>query len=201
MSKTCTVEGCNGKHCAKGYCNKHYKQMKRYGHILERTKFDLNEIIEHDDYAEIVLYDKNNNEVARSIIDLDYADIIKDYKWYLKQEGYAYNKELGFLHRFIMNPPKDMVVDHINHNKLDNRRDNLRVCTHQENDWNKVPISTNTSGITGVSKTQWGTWQSRIEVNGKKICLGSFSTLEEATKVRRQAELEYYGEFAPNNKE
>ena len=44
--KTCSVEGCNGKHVAKGYCSKHYQQMKRYGQILDRTIYDSNEIIE-----------------------------------------------------------------------------------------------------------------------------------------------------------
>lgn len=198
MSKTCTVEGCNGKHLAKGYCRKHYYQFKKYGHVLERTIYDANEIIEYEDYAEIVLYDKDGNEVARTMIDLEYVDSVKKYKWYLTNNGYVTSNKVGKLHRFIMNPSEDMVVDHINHNKLDNRCDNLRICTHQENDWNKGPISTNTSGVTGVVKTQWNTWQSRIEVNGKRICLGSFATLEEAEEARRQAEIEYFGEFAPN---
>lgn len=201
MSKTCSVEGCNGKHLAKGYCDKHYRQIRKYGHILERTIYDKNNVIEYEDYAEVVLYDNKGEEVARTMIDLEYVDLVKKYKWHLNSNGYATGNKAGLLHRLIMNPPKDMVIDHINHNKLDNRKSNLRICTHQENDWNKGPISTNTSGITGVIKTQWGTWQSRIEVNGKKICLGSFPTLEEATEARRQAELEYYGEFAPNNKE
>jgi hypothetical protein len=199
MCKTCKVDGCNGKHLAKGFCDKHYRQFKRYGHILERTIYDANEIIEYDDYAEIILYNNNNKEIARAMIDLEYIDKIKDYKWHISDSGYAINNKVGSLHRFIMNPPDNMVVDHINRNKLDNRECNLRICTHQQNDWNKSVISTNTSGFTGVIKTQWNTWQARIEVNGKRITIGSFKTIEEAIEARRQAEIDYFGSYSPNN--
>ena len=79
--RTCKVEGCNNKHHAKGYCKKHYLQMKRHGQILDRTIYDPNEIIEHEDYAEIILYDKQGKETARALIDLDDVDKVKDYKW------------------------------------------------------------------------------------------------------------------------
>ena len=81
--RTCSVEGCNGKHVGKGYCMKHYKQFRRHGCIPERTKNNPNEIIEYDDYAELVLYDNNSNEVARAIIDLDDIDKVKQYRWTL----------------------------------------------------------------------------------------------------------------------
>ena len=51
MCKKCSVEGCENKHYAKGYCSRHYQQYKKYGHILERTIYDANEIIEYGDYA------------------------------------------------------------------------------------------------------------------------------------------------------
>lgn len=196
-NKTCSVEGCDGKHHAHGYCRRHYEQIKRHGCITHtgRSIFDKNEIIEYDDYAEIVLYDQNNNEVARTIIDLDCVEAVKDYKWCFSN-GYAYNYQVRQLHRFIMNPPEDMVVDHIDGNKLDNRRDNLRICTHQENDWNKALISTNTSGVTGVvwDKNR-NKWLARIEVNGKTINLGGFKEKEDAIQARRQAEIDYFGEY------
>ena len=201
--RTCSVDGCNNKHYGKGYCRRHYEQYKKYGCITHtgRSIFDKNEIIEYEDYAEIILYDKHGNEVARTMIDLEYVDVVKNYKWCFLG-GYAYSYQLKQLHRFIMNPSEDMVVDHINHNKLDNRKCNLRVCTHQENGWNKDPISTNTSGTTGVifDKSR-NKWLARIEFNGKQIHLGRFKTKEEAVEARRQAEIEYFGEFASNNKE
>ena len=195
--RTCSVEGCNGKHVGKGYCNKHYKQYKRLGYILERTKFDKNEIVEYEDYAEIVLYDKQHNEVARAIIDLECVDSVKKHKWCIRDDNYAYNDKVGRLHRYIMNPPEGMVVDHINHNRLDNRRENLRICSPQENSMNAGKRH-NSSGIMGVSwDKENNKWKAQIRINGRNKNLGRFNTIEEAAEARRQAEIEYFGEFAP----
>ena len=56
----CSIEGCNNSACGK-YCNKHYHQIKRYGNIKTRTRFDKNEIIINDNVAKILLYDNNCN--------------------------------------------------------------------------------------------------------------------------------------------
>lgn len=201
MSKTCKVDGCESKCLAKGYCNRHYKQYKKYGTITYtgRSRLDTNEIIERDDYAEIVLYDKQNNEIARAIVDLEYVDTVKQYKWCLNRNGYPFNNQVGFLHRFLMNPSDDMVVDHINHNRLDNRISNLRICTQQENCMNSGQRYGTSSGVTGVSwYAQRNKWEAYINISGKRVKLGYFKTKEEAIEARRQAEIEYYGEFAPN---
>lgn len=198
MYKNCTVEGCDNKHFSKGYCEKHYKQFKRHGRILERTRYDKNKIIKYKDYAEVVLYDKNNIEVARTKIDLKSINLIENYKWYLSDNGYVVsniNSSTIGMHRIIMKPNEDMVVDHINHNKLDNREENLRICKHCENDRNKGLIKSNTSGVTGVCLTPYGTWCAKIEVDKKCIHLGTFKTFEEATKVRKEAEIKYFGEY------
>lgn len=199
--KKCTVEGCDNKHLAKGYCSKHYQQMKKCGHILEKTIFNANEIIEYEDYAEIILYNNKGEEVARALIDLEYVDLIKQYKWCLNN-GYVYNYKVGRLHRFIMNPSDDLVIDHINHNRLDNRMHNLRICTQQQNSINKSKQSNNKSGMTGVC---WckdkNRWKTRIQTNGKIKHLGYYKTKEEAIEARKQAEIEYFGEYAPNIKD
>lgn len=195
--KKCKVEGCNCKHYAKGYCSKHYMQYKRHGEVPERTKYDPNKIIEYDDYAEIVLYNKDCEEVARTLIDLDDIDKVKDYKWSLLSNGYvAYKSKKIRLHRFITDCPDNMVVDHINHNPLDNRKCNLRICTQQENMMNQSINSKNTSGITGVVwNKQKNRWMAQIMCNKKNINLGLFNTKEEAIEARKQAELEYFGEY------
>ena len=79
----CQVEGCNNEARAKGLCNKHYKQNKKFGYIPERTMSDPNKIIKHDDYAEIVLYNRYCEEVARALIDLDDIDKCKNIKWHI----------------------------------------------------------------------------------------------------------------------
>ena len=160
-----------------------------------------NEIIEYEDYAEIILYDKNGNEKARALIDIEYVDLIKKYKWYSSHD-YVHNDEVGRLHRYIMNPPENMVVDHINRNPLDNRICNLRICTQHENSMNQSIRCTNKSGATGVlwDKNR-NKWRAYIIVNGKQIYLGRFNTKEEAIEARLQAEIEYFGEFAPSTED
>ena len=118
MKETCSVEGCDNKYLAKGYCDKHYRQFKRHGKILERTRYDKNEIIEYKDFAEVVLYDKNNKEIARTKIDLKNIDLVKNYKWFLSSNKYVVTNtenSIMSMHRLIMMPNDDMVVDHINH--------------------------------------------------------------------------------------
>lgn len=66
----CSIEGCNNSACGK-YCNKHYHQIKRYGNIKTRTRFDKNEIIINDNIAKILLYDNNCNVIDYTIIDAE----------------------------------------------------------------------------------------------------------------------------------
>ena len=193
--RTCKVEGCNGKHFSKGYCSKHYQQIRRYGEV-QRTRFTPNEIVEHEDYSEIILYDKNCEETARALIDLDDIDKVKDYKWYLRKD-YVSNKTNGFnLHRLVMDCPEDMVVDHINHDKLDNRKDNLRICSTRQNTMNQGISKNNTSGITGIGWDKSSNkWIAYIKVNYRQITLGRFTNLDDAIQARMDAEIEYFGEY------
>lgn len=188
--KECNVKGCNNKHHAKGYCSKHYTQVRRYGKVLNRTKYDPNEIIEYEDYAEVILYNEECEEVGRALIDLDDVERVKKYKWFFSGHGYVVNSEYVKLHRFITNCPKSMEVDHINHNKLDNRKSNLRICTHQQNCMN---VADNVKGIHyDKSRNKWMAY-----IKGKN--LGRFNSKEEAIEARKQAEIDYFGEY--RNKE
>lgn len=198
--KTCKVEGCNCKHYCKGYCKKHYVQMQRHGKIL-KTNREANEILIYDGYAEIILYDKSVNEKCRTLVDLDDIDRVKQYRWYLDDRGYVSCGVIrNKLHRFIMNCPGDKVIDHINHNKLDNRKSNLRICTQQQNSINRSKTSRNTSGYVGVCyKPKINKWQAYITVDRKPVHLGYYKNIEEAIEVRKQAEIKYFGEY--RNKE
>lgn len=89
------------------------------------------------------------------------------------------------LHRWIMNCPKHLEVDHINHNTLDNRKCNLRKVTTRGNQLNK---RNNTSGCPGVRwHSQGKKWNARITIKGKEKSLGMFNTFEEAVKARYEA--------------
>lgn len=195
------------------YCGKHYMQIKRYGKILKRTIFDKNEIILFTDYAKILLYNKSHEKFAEAIIDLEDVNICKNYKWSLKESNnikyvVSYNmnnkKSLIRLHRLIMNAQKDQEVDHINHDTLNNRKSNLRLCSHQENMMNrKIPLN-NTSGVIGVSWSELHKhWQSQIEYKDEHIHLGWYKNKNDAIKARKNAEKKYFKEFTPtiNEKE
>lgn len=97
---------------------------------------------------------------------------------------------------FMSNPKGKAYVDHISGDKLDNSLKNLRFATPSENGMNKIIRSNNTSGVPGVSfiKTT-GKWRARINLNQKEIRLGHYKSFEDAVKARKQAEIEYFGEF------
>lgn len=105
-----------------------------------------------------------------------------------------------YVHREIMGAGADDYVDHINGNRLDNRRSNLRICTQAENMRNQTKRSDNKSGVTGVHYCNTRKrWISQIKANGKNLVLGRFLDFQDAVSARREAETKYYGEFAATN--
>ena len=127
----------------------------------------------------------------------DYYKYFKDHRLCIDKRGYVVRGQIK-VHRLIMNvnDPK-LTIDHINGNPLDNRKINLRICTQSNNCKNKSINSNNKSGIVGVyfdNRTQ--KWVASIKVNYKKINLGYFNTLDEAAKVRKEAEEKYFGDYS-----
>jgi hypothetical protein len=103
------------------------------------------------------------------------------------------------MHRFIMNAPKGMEVDHRDRNTLNNQVSNLRICTRMQNSHNREKDIDNSSGYKGV-RLHRDKWQARIGINNTEICLGNFSTKEEAALAYNDAAIKYFGEFANLNK-
>ena len=103
------------------------------------------------------------------------------------------------MHRFIMNPPEDMVIDHIDGNGLNNTRANLRICTHIQNLYNSRPVK-GTSAYKGV---YWNgekrKWNAQIRYNGRHIHIGYFDSEKEAARFRDKKAKELQGEFARLN--
>jgi hypothetical protein len=194
--KICSVDACDNENLAKGYCRKHYLQIYRNDRLLPRTIYDENKIILYDNYAEMELYDKYGNTKCTTIFDLDFVDKVKSLKWGLNG-GYVVNKKTEVnLHNFILN--SDLRVDHIDRNKLNNLSENLRECSFQENNRNKSLHKNNQTGITGVGwRNDSNIWIASITVDYKKVSLGCYSNIEDATKARLFAEKKYFGNFAP----
>ena len=133
--------------------------------------------------------------------DLEDYDKIKDYCWYIREDGYvecAYKNKNILFHRLLY--PESIQVDHSNHKKYDNRKFNLRPCNNALNQRNRDVMTNNTSGVTGVSwRKDRDKWQSRITINDKTIHLGYFNEFEDAVKARKIAEEKYYGEWSYDN--
>ena len=132
-------------------------------------------------------------------------DIVKNFHWIINKSGYVetHFTENGkyrrlFMHRLVLGLKdtswKDMIVDHINEDKLDNRRENLRFSDFSTNQINRrYTRKDNTSGHVGVYKER-NKW--RVNIHGKYF--GSFYSYEEATKYREKLEKDIYEEFAPD---
>ncbi len=136
--------------------------------------------------------------------DLEDFNKIKNYCWYKDNDGYIVYKVLHHnavqMHRLVTNCPDDMEVDHIYHINHDNRKSELRIVTKSQNQMNKVLLSNNTSGVKGVYwNKEKEKWHAQITVNNKRINLGYFNILQDAADVRKQAEIEYFGEYNLKN--
>jgi hypothetical protein len=105
------------------------------------------------------------------------------------------------MHREILNPPKGRLIDHRNRNPLDNRRVNLRLATHSQNQFNKTKTSLKTSSkYVGVYREKHSNlWATKISHKGKSIWLGRFNSESEAAKAYDVAAKKYRGEFARLN--
>lgn len=133
------------------------------------------------------------------LFDKEDYDKIKETKWYYDKNGYVCSCN-EWLHRVITDCPKGMEVDHINHNTLDNRKSNLRICTHQENLMNQNLNKNNKSGNKGVCYSKSiNKYVATIGFKGKTINLGSYSTIDEAISVRKEAELKYFKQYSNKN--
>lgn len=134
-------------------------------------------------------------------------DHLNQRKWCLSRpNGYAVRMEGGrktkitiYMHRAILKPSPGMQVDHINGNRLDNRRENLRTCTSAENNMNRRP----TPGRALPKGVDWcakdGRFRASIGVNKQTIHLGAFPTAAQAESARIEAAKKYHGEFARYN--
>lgn len=107
-------------------------------------------------------------------------------------------KKVMFLHRFLLNPPKGLYVDHINRNPLDNRRSNLRICTHEENARNTTIHKDNTTGYKGIYPDQ-GKYSVVVMKDRKRFYGGWFADPVEAARKYDELALKHHGEFASLN--
>ena len=139
------------------------------------------------------------NSLKTLVDDLDF-EYLNQWKWYVNSNGYVARKlkngKHERLHRAIMNPPKGMDVDHINKNKLDNQKVNLRICNRSENNLNTKLKVNNTSNYKGVSwDKRRKSWRAFGNINSERFELGYFKNKDEAIRARKLFEIDRCGEF------
>jgi len=188
--------------------------FKDDGTIIEDRYLTYNDV--HFDYAQVsLLGDHAENTQDGNIMLVSYLDLelIIKFKWYLTASGYpgTYGSLDGLvkfsrplhLHQFLYpNTPHGYVVDHINRNRLDNRRSNLRICTTLQNSYNKSKPKNSTKRFKGVTKT--GTkanpvFTASVTKDGIKREIKNIKSEEEAAKVYDMMAEELFGEFAAKN--
>ena len=195
----------NSKKFSKVLCNRHWVQMNKYGKIIEKTRYEPNEFIIYKNYAEIILYDMYCNEIGKTKIDIWNIERCKAHRWTLsKSTGYAIGTIKGKivkLHRFIMNTPPNMDTDHINHKILDNRKNNLRICTTAQNIHNSVKTKHQTSSkYKGVHfATHANKWRAVITINYKTKHLGYYNKEINAAIAYNKQAIKLHGKFASIN--
>lgn len=131
---------------------------------------------------------------------------LSQWKWYFTGY-YAAREERGKdgkqrairMHRVIADTPPELEVDHINGDKLDNRRVNLRNCVHYQNNFHQGMKKHNTSGYKGIIQINSEKWVAKINVKGKQIYLGSYDDPKDAAKAYDIGAKQYHGEFASLN--
>lgn len=152
-------------------------------------------VVDDDDYAQVSKYNWQ--------LDRGYAKVSihlgRSKKW--KPGSYKYEYKRIYLHRLIMNAPDGVEVDHINGNRLDNRKSNLRLCSRKENSANcRARKSKSYSKYKGVSKAKRSLgWTAQIMVDGKSIYLGTHPSEEAAALAYNLAAKKHFGEFARLN--
>ncbi len=200
--KNCNVKECNRKYYAKGYCHRHYRQIKKYGRIVGdpvRSRYDPNKIICGDGICYIILTSQLGVPIACAIIDKEDKKRVEKLKWCISGNGYAHSPIIGYLHNFILSRRSNYKynVDHKNRTPLDCRKSNLRIGTQSLNSSNSPLQKNNTSGYKGVFwNKQLNKWMAKICVMGKQIYLGYFEDKKDAAESYNDGAKKYFGEFA-----
>lgn len=142
-----------------------------------------------------------------ALVDDEDFEALSKAQWFFSN-GYARrnpeegNPNSASMHRSILDPPSHLFIDHIDGNRLNNQRANLRICTKNQNMRNSRLRKDSRSGLKGATfHSRSGRWRAKITINGKRIEIGSFATPEAAHDAYCARAKEAFGEFFNAGKE
>lgn len=192
----CSVDNCNGERDRRGLCSKHYLRQWRGVPLLTTRELFIQS---HPPVNGIGLIPLPTGEVV-TVDEEDYIQLI-GHCWAIGGRGYAMRHDgakIVYLHRSIMGFPK-LQVDHIDRDKMNNRRSNLRLCTNMQNQMNKYAPH-GRSRYKGVHRNKRNScWTASIVVQGRNRYLASCQTEEDAATYYDVAAQLFFGEFASIN--
>lgn len=145
-----------------------------------------------------------------ALVDDEWFEFLSQWKWQAMKHGrtfYAVRTDRSIkpqkqirMHRVITAVSKDKEIDHIDNNGLNNCKENLRICSHYQNAFNRTKNSNNTSGHKGVHLHKpMNKWIAKIRVSHKAVHLGLFDNCTDAAHAYDDAAKKYFGEFASLN--
>ena len=195
IRESCTVPGCTNPHDAKGLCSSHYSQQRMLGYTrplhTEPSPVEVG--------GRVTLYGKGEDSRTGNVVGYTWVDVadaprVAMHRWRKTDSGYVTTKIDGkvfSLHRFLMNPPDGYEIDHIDGDRLNNRRANLRVVTQLQNSQNKP-----TSGATGHRGVFWEEKKNLYRVivvrEGKRYSGGRHRNLEDAIARAKELRAELF---------
>lgn len=152
---------------------------------------ERNPVEYHEGYAVIWATDRNGNKKAPYKVDIEDVERLLEHRWSVATDGYAKHRTFK-MHRVIMNAEKGQIIDHINQDKSDNRKENLRFATHSVNMRNRE-MKIGLSGVRHITKFAT-TYAVSVRCKGKRYYEGGFENIEEAIERRNEIyeEINYF---------
>lgn len=198
QQRLCSVDQCKNRAEKCSLCGKHYRRLRLYGDVSSWRERFLKANPADVELGKIPL-----TSGKYAIVDADMYEYLMKWKWHVKNGRYAVRRDqktrkFVYMHRVIARTPDGLETDHIDGDGLNNRRANLRHCTHQQNGWNQRQKRRKYSRFQGVS---WKDkrWIAQITVNGKVITLGTYTAEEDAAEAYNVNATYHFGEFAHLN--
>lgn len=189
----CSVDACERISVAHGMCSTHRKQFREHGRTWTRELDPVKRVAVSGDIATIRICNSFGDTVGDAKVSVEDVARVSKYIWSKMKNGYAVARIDGrfvLLHRFVLSPNEDDEIDHINGDRLDNRRENLRIVDRKLQAQNVVrPGREALRGVYYIRGDNGLIWFASVTVDGvshRKSCSSRAEAINEARRLREQ---------------